>query len=272
MPTVLRLVHRDDSKTVTAALDPSNPLASVPELPVVSFADAMVGWQQDSFYEAVRRTRLVFSSDLFRTRSFLVQTGLLSLARMLKEAGIDPKTVTFITDWESWEEKGKGQYDYQWWRSSMSAWPGPIGNYGNAEGKHVEEHPGNRVALSWPWLKDIPNALGVSCPSAYNLGLSVDGLRKTIAVARSRRFYLFGQPRKTVVFIADPMYHDDRENYTYGLGTQLEYLKAASAADYVILWPISPRHDPAYSDFGNLSRLGQDAITAMNLRRLGWLK
>lgn len=268
MPIYLRVIHRDDPATLEAALSPSNALAGVPEVARVWYdpsAGSLVPVQPpDLFWETVRKTRIVFNSDLFKSGIPIRRDLIPQLARVVDAHGVNPANVTLITDWEAWGPLGRRKSDFDFWYRSVSEWPGPIGNYGNAEGKHVEAHPGNGVALSWPWLRSIPNARGVSCPSAYNLGLSVTGMRKTIAVARSHRFYFWGKPRQTVAFIADPLYHADQM-----IGYQREYLEAAQAADYIVLWPISRRYDGAkYPNFTGEDRLRQDALTAANLGRI----
>lgn len=260
-PTTTIIRHHDDPAPVkAAAFAASNPLASVPETArvwvkggeLVPFTD----WP--TFVETVKKTKMIFNSDFLKP--FLGIGRLTRLSSRIKSAGIDPSTVAFITDWESWGPLGSGKADFDWWYGIMQAWPGQIGNYGNAEGEHVEEHPGNKVALSWPWLRNIPNSRGVSCPSAYGLGLSPDGLRKTIAVCRSVRPPNPPKARRVVAFICDDAFH-----YAEG-HKQAEYIKAAGKADK-IMWQVSATHDKAkFPGFNAEERLAQDTITAKNLK------
>lgn len=264
--TTLRIIHRDDPAPVKAAAFASaNPMASVPESPrvwvngreLVPFTD----WA--TFVATVRKTKLIFNADLLHPKYDTADRAamLTDLAKRLKASGVNPKLIAFITDWEKWGPLGSGEADFKWWYSIMQAWPGQIGNYGNAEGKHVEEHPGNRVALSWPWLRDIPGNRGVSCPSAYGLGLSPNGLKKTIAVCRSTRKPNPPKARRVVAFICDDAFHRGE-----GMGTQADYIKAAGNADKII-WNISATHDAAkFPDFKAADRLEQDAISAKNLK------
>lgn len=266
MTTTTIIRHHDDPAPVkAAAFAADNPLASVPETARVwvSLIHLLVPFTEWApFSKTVRKTKLIFCSDLLAPKYDTADrvAMLKYLARTLKAGGIDPKTVAFITDWENWGPLGGGKADFDWWYGIMQAWPGQIGNYGNAEGKHVEEHPGNKVALSWPWLRNIPNSRGVSCPSAYGLGLTPDRLRKTIAVCRSVLPPNPPKARRVVAFICDDAWHE-LDGYK-----QHEYIKAAVKADK-IMWQVSATHDKAkFPDFEASDRMAQDTITAKNLK------
>jgi hypothetical protein len=262
MTTTTRIIHHDDPAPVkAAAFAQSNPLASVPETARVWIDESgilvpVTDWL--TFVATVRKTRLIFNTDLFSDKYNDVHRNVIlkSLASRLKIASIDPSTVAFITDWESWATNPPNpKAEFDWWYGIMQSWPGPIGNYGNAEGKHVAEF------LRWPWLRNIPNGRGVSCPSAYGLGLSPDGLRKTIAVCRSIRPPNPPKARRVVAFIADDAFHK-AEGYA-----QADYIKAAKNKADIIIWNISSKHDAAkFPSFGPDDRLHQDRITADNLK------
>lgn len=238
-PRTFRVIHWDDPEVRAAEERADNPLRSIAELPRVWFDGGVPkpvkpGQTWAQFAAAVKAAGIVFMAGMPTP----TETHL--LVKKLARAGVDCAKVKFITDWEGWGKltnPRQGLLDFAAWFARVEPWPGPVGNYGNAEGEHVEEHPYNEVALSWPWLRDIDGGGGVSCPTCYDLGLSPNGLAKTIAVARSIRRPNPPKRRPVVVFIKNPS--------EYGPGEMAKFLAAAASEDR-ILWGVSPLHEKKY--------------------------
>lgn len=235
MPRIYRVIHWDDPEVRAAEERPDNPLRDIPQLPRVWFdgnfpKPVTPGQTWSQFVAEVKEAGIVFVAGL------PTPTQVHLLAKAFTGSGVDCSKIKLITDWENWSRlmHGLAENDFEIWRWHVKPWPGPVGNYGNAEGKHVEEHPHNEVALSWKWLRDIG---GVSCPTCYDLGLTPNGLAKTLAVCRSTRKPNPPKARPVLAFIKNPS--------EYRSGELGKFLKSAGDVD-IALWMVSPLHEAKY--------------------------
>lgn len=259
LPRLLRMVHHDDRLAVSVATDPSNPLAVIPELPRVyqhTNRDGTTSLRplpnQTDWLTMVRDTGLIFNSDLFygQAGGDWNRPGLHNAWWALKifEAQlrpfVNPASTWFITDFEGWQIPGNPHNEFQVWRSVMSAWSGPVGNYGNVSNRHVAPF------LDWRGL-DRLGPRGVVCPSAYNLGLSPKNTGESV------------QGRKSVAFIGDHCRMGDSMDQHFEAAVE-------SGADYIVLWSTSPLHEPVFAHFTSDDLHAQAQRTARALTRVGY--
>jgi len=259
MVKYLRIIHNE---LRDAATDPANPMSAVAELERVytsspGFLTFNNSTDIPATVEAILSTGIVWFQDILSGYGIGVgfpleglvanRQAVQGLIATLKRYGVTDEQLARLIlhgDWEAWNTTDNTG-DFEAWYKVVRDWPGLVGNYGNSEGEYVASF------LRWD---ELANVRGVNSPTAYSLSLTVSDLRRTLAISSIPRW----APRKTVVFIKDPVWYFDNGR----AADFYEFLAEAGAADYIVFWGTSPQNEAAYASFNAADRLEQDQIIA----------
>jgi len=223
----LRIIHSHDRANATA---PDNPMRNVPEVVRVWTPEpgvlGFIGTDPAVELNRAAKTGLIWHQDLLRNSGLSVGFALneIKAARMqiqalvtrIDFAGHNPSTITLCSDWEQWSDDPV--WDYGNWKAAVQDWPGPVGNFGNAQ-SHVP------AMYQWPLAS-------ASCWASHGCGTTPSMFKDGILACKPRWRKANGV---AIACITDPHFFAHLGDPT-GAVLHKQYIAASQRADIIVHW------------------------------------